>query len=158
LQAELKQLYGSVDNIDVWVGMLAEDHVAGGSVGPLVQAIVAKQFENIRNGDRLWFENQYSGLGLYALEHTTLADIIRRNTVNNDLQANVFFFKMQITGTVFNDVNSNGRRDFGEGGVAGRIIQILDPTGTVIAQTTTKADGTYSFDNFNFPLSPAVAY
>src|SRR5262249_43076554 len=81
LQAELKQLYGSVDNIDVWVGMLAEDHVAGGSVGPLVQAIVAKQFENIRNGDRLWFENQYSGLGLYALEHTTLADIVRRNTV-----------------------------------------------------------------------------
>ena len=158
LQAELQSLYGNVNNIDVWVGMLAEDHVSGGSVGPLVQRIVAKQFENIRDGDRLWFENQYSGFPLNALEHTTLEDIIQRNTVNNDLQENVFFFKMQITGTVFNDVNSNGRRDSGEGGVGGRIIQLLDPTNTVIGQTTTGPNGTYSFDNFNFSLNPAVAY
>jgi hypothetical protein len=158
LRAELQQLYGSVDNIDLWVGMLAEDHVPGGSVGALVQRIVATQFENIRDGDRLWFENQYSGLALFGLEHITLEDIVRRNTVNNDLQDNVFFFKMQITGTVFNDANANGRLDRRESGVAGRIIQLLDPTGAVVAQTTTAADGTYSFDNFNFSLQPGVAY
>jgi peroxidase len=158
LQAQLQQLYGDVNNIDLWVGGLAEDHVPGGSVGPLFQRIVAKQFQSLRNGDRLWFEKQYSGQTLFNLEHTTLSDILQRNTVNNDLQRNVFFFKMQITGTVFNDANDNGRRDRGEGGVAGRVIEVLDPTGTVIATTTTAADGTYSFDNLANSLEPAVAY
>ncbi len=158
IQAKLQQLYGNVNNIDLWVGGLAEDHVPGGSVGPLFTRIIANQFERIRNGDRLWFENQFSGLALYALEHTTLEDIIARNTVNKDLQANVFFFKMQIQGTVFNDANQNGVRDRREAGVAGRIIQLVDPSGSVIAQTTTKADGTYRFDNLAFDLQPGVAY
>jgi hypothetical protein len=158
LQAQLQQLYGSVDNIDLWVGGLAEDHVPGGSVGPLFQRIIAKQFENIRDGDRLWYEHQYSGGLLRSFEHTRLEDIIQRNTVDTDLQGNVFFFKMQITGTVYFDANHNGRRDFGEEGIAGRVIQIIDPTGAVIAQTTTAWDGSYSFDNLSSALQPTVAY
>src|SRR5205807_148423 len=35
LAAQLQSLYGNVNNIDLWVGGLAEDHVPGGSVGPL---------------------------------------------------------------------------------------------------------------------------
>jgi hypothetical protein len=162
LQTELKQLYGDVNNIDLWVGMLAEDHVPGGSVGPLVQRIVARQFEHIRDGDRLWFENSYSGPILDALEHTTLAQIISRNTVNHDLQSNVFFFKMQITGTVFNDLNQNGVRDLGEPPVAGRVIQLFDVTNpsspVLVGQTTTGPDGRYSFNNLAFNLSPATPY
>src|SRR5262249_27268023 len=80
VQQKLKDLYGDVNNIDLWVGALAEDHVPGGSVGPLIQRIVAQQFEHIRDGDRLWFENLYSGNDLTALENTTLAQIIARNT------------------------------------------------------------------------------
>jgi hypothetical protein len=158
LATQLQSLYGSVNNIDLWVGGLAEDHVPGGSVGPLFTRIVSNQFQRLRDGDRLWFENQYDGTALSLLEHTTLEQIISRNTVNHDLQANVFFFRMQIRGTVFNDANHNGVRDFGEGGVAGRVIQLLDPSGTLIAQTTTAADGTYSFNNLTSSLNPAVAY
>jgi hypothetical protein len=158
LQAELQQLYGNVNNIDLWVGGLAEDHVLGSSLGPLFQKIVATQFEHTRDGDRLWFENIYSGAALTALENTSLQDIIQRNTVNNDLQANVFFFKMQITGTVFNDANDNGVRDPGEGGVPGRIVQLLDSTGAVVSQTVTGPNGRYSFDNFTSSLEPTVAY
>src|SRR5207244_901547 len=95
---------------------------------------------------------------LSNLEHTTLADILRRNTVDDNLQANVFFFKMKIMGTVFKDANFNGIRDPGESGVGGRIIRLLDPSNTIVAQTTTAADGTYSFDNLANNLSPAVAY
>jgi peroxidase len=73
LQAKLKQLYGNVNNIDVWVDGLAEDHVAGGSVRRLLQRIIATQFQHIRDGDRLWFENVLSGPALNILEHTTLA-------------------------------------------------------------------------------------
>jgi hypothetical protein len=158
VQAQLKQLYGNVNNIDLWVGMLAEDHVPGGSVGPLVQQIVATQFEHLRDGDRLWFENLYSGAALSALENTTLAQIIARNTVDTDLQANVFFFKMQITGTVFNDANQNGVQDRHEKGIGGRVIQLVDPSGQVVAQTITGSDGSFSFDNLTSALAPAVAY
>jgi hypothetical protein len=159
VQQELKKLYGTVDNIDLWVGALAEDHFPGGSVGPLIQRIVARQFQNIRDGDRLWFENLYTGAGLAAFENTTLAQIIDRNTVNNDLQSNVFFFKMQITGTLFNDANGNGVQDPGEAGLQGRVIQLIDhATGAVIAMTLTDANGNYSFDNLSAGLQPAVAY
>lgn len=34
MQAKLQQLYGTVNTIDLWVGVLAEDHTPGGSVGP----------------------------------------------------------------------------------------------------------------------------
>ena len=33
LASSLKELYGTVDNIDLWVGILAEDHLPGKSVG-----------------------------------------------------------------------------------------------------------------------------
>ena len=78
--------------------------------------------------------------------------------MDTDLQSNVFFFKMQIRGTVFNDLNQNGVRDFGETGVAGRVIQLVDPSGTVVAQTTTLDNGSYSFDNLSASFEPAVAY
>jgi peroxidase len=157
VQNQLRQLYGNVNNIDLWVGALAEDHVAGGSVGPLIQRIVARQFQRIRDGDRLWFENLYTGTAKSDLEHTTLAQVIARNTVNNDLQADVFFFQMQITGTVFNDANQKGVRDRGEAGVGGIVIQVFNGS-NLVAQTTTAADGTYVFNNLAFPLEPAVAY
>jgi hypothetical protein len=159
VQTALQQLYGTVNNIDLWVGGLAEDHVAGSSLGPLFQRIVLDQFQRLRVGDRLWFENLYCGAALTALEHTTLAGILGRNTVNNDLQANVFFYRLQISGTVFNDANGNGVRDLGEGGVAGRTVQLIDhATGEVVAQTTTAANGTYRFDNLTSGLEAGVAY
>ncbi len=149
IQAELKRLYGNVNNIDLWVGGLAEDHAPGASVGPTFQRIIANQFERLRDGDRLWYQNIYSGPALDALQHVTLAQIIARNTVNHDLQANVFFFKPQIEGTVFNDTNDDGVRQLGEAGVAGRTIELIDDTGGVIAQTLTDANGHYLFDLFS---------
>ena len=89
--AKLELLYGSVDNIDVWVGGLAEDHVEGSSMGELFSTIIVDQFERIRDGDRLWYQNVFSGSELAAIENTTLADVIERNSSIDGLQDNVFF-------------------------------------------------------------------
>ncbi len=89
--AKLETLYGSVDNIDVWVGGLAEDHVDGSSMGELFSTIIVDQFERIRDGDRLWYQNVFSGEALAEIESTTLADVIERNSSIEGLQANVFF-------------------------------------------------------------------
>ena len=87
----LEDLYGTVDNIDVWVGGLAEDHVRGGSMGELFSAVISDQFERIRDGDRLWYQNIFSGRQLREIENTTLADVIERNTTLENLNDNLFF-------------------------------------------------------------------
>src|SRR5262249_55123951 len=52
VRQKLRQLYGNVNNIDSFVGALAEDHVAGADVGPLTKAVLVKQFTRLRDGDR----------------------------------------------------------------------------------------------------------
>src|SRR5262249_45341665 len=54
-----------------------------------------------------------------------------------------------ISGTVFNDANGNGVRDFRESGMAGLTVQLLDDSGQVIASTVTDRMGRYRFDIFN---------
>lgn len=52
LARSLLDLYGTPDNIDVWVGGSAEPFVPGGKVGPLFGCLIATQFQKIRQGDR----------------------------------------------------------------------------------------------------------
>lgn len=148
IQQTLESLYGSVDNIDVWVGGLAEDHLPGSSVGELVQTIVADQFERIRDGDRYWYENIFSGRSLEQIEETSLADIISRNTTIDNLQDNVFFMQAELTGKVFVDTNGNLRQNRGEDGLKGVTVELLDEEGEVIASTVTDRRGRYWFDEF----------
>ena len=148
LQAKLKGLYGSVDNIDLWVGVTAEDHLRGASVGPLASRIIADQFARLRDGDRFWYQRSFSGKELAKLEATTLADVIERNTGVRGLQDNVFFFKAQLQGQVFADRNADGRLSRGENGVAGVTVQLLNADGATIATTRTDRQGRYHFDQF----------
>jgi len=50
-----------------------------------------------------------------------------------------------LTGRVFVDANKNGALDAGESGLGGVTLQLLDASNTVLATTTTAADGGYSF-------------
>lgn len=145
LQQQLKQLYGSVDNIDLWVGGLAEDHAPGASVGPLFERIIADQFTRLRDGDRFWYQNQFSPAEVRQLNQITLADIIRMNTDVSNLQPNVFFLHTSISGQVFNDANGDGRREPVEQGLAGVTVELLDSSGKIVATTETDAQGLYRF-------------
>ena len=90
LQETLEALYGDVDNIDLWVGGLAEDHVPGSSVGPTFQRILVDQFTRLRDADRYWYQVGTVPAGS-RIDNTTLANVIRRNTDVANLQDNVFF-------------------------------------------------------------------
>src|SRR5262249_35990550 len=69
-----------------------------------------------------------------------------RNTTLTNLQGNVFFFRVEISGTVFNDANRDGRRQFTERGLSGQTVQLLDAvSGALVATTTTDARGNYRF-------------
>ena len=93
VQEQLRQAYGTVDEIDLWVGALAEDHLPGSSVGPLTQRMLVDQFTRLRDGDRLWFQNIFSGPQLQKFESTRLSEVIKRNTALTTVQSNAFIFK-----------------------------------------------------------------
>jgi peroxidase len=89
--ANLQKAYGSVDNVDLFIGGLAEDHVDGAMVGPTYEAILTKQFVGLRDGDNFWWQNQRFDPHTYQqIQNTTLADIIERDTNIPVVQDDVF--------------------------------------------------------------------
>lgn len=52
LAKKFMDLYGTPDNIDLWIGGIAEPFVPQGRVGPLLACIIGSQFRNLRDGDR----------------------------------------------------------------------------------------------------------
>jgi peroxidase len=148
IQQGLQNVYGSVDNIDAFVGVLAEDHVPGADVGPLAKAVIVNQFTRLRDGDRFFFlnSNEFSFAEQQdIIAHSSLSQIIRRNTNLTNIQSNVFFFKATISGTVFHDLNLDGIREFGEPGLAGFIVDLHDDSGAIVASQTTNSSGFYEF-------------
>jgi hypothetical protein len=147
VQQELQATYGTVDKIDPFEGMLAEDHVGNGDVGPLIKAILGKQFTALRDGDRYFYLNESFTSGELNLiaQGNTLARVIEDNTAITNLQSNVFFFKESIEGTVFFDAAGTGVRTTADPGIEGVVINLLDSQGNVVATTTTDANGHYRF-------------
>ena len=57
LAARLKAIYGSVGNLDAYVGMVSEPHLPGSDLGELQSALWRRQFEALRDGDRFFYLN-----------------------------------------------------------------------------------------------------
>ena len=95
LAARLRSLYGTVDNMDAFVGMVAEPHLPGSELGELQNAIWTKQFEALRDGDRFFYGNDAAFLlgvvlGQYGIDYrVTLSQVIAANT-GTTVQPNVF--------------------------------------------------------------------
>jgi peroxidase len=151
VQQKLQQLYGNVNNIDAFVGALAEDHAPGADVGPLTKAVLVNQFTRLRDGDRLFYLNQNWTPEEQSIlrQGDTLAEVIEHNTGITNLQSNVFYFKSSISGTVSAVTGGTGRTGFGPRGLAGVTVQLADGDGNVVATTVTDGQGRYRFDNFN---------
>jgi hypothetical protein len=140
VQTALANTYGTVDKIDPFEGMLAEDHINGTDFGRTITAIIAKQFKALRDGDRFFYLNEAFTPAEQTLiaQGDDLADVIENNTAINNLQGNVFFFTESITGTV----KVNGVP------FQGITIDLKNAAGTIIAQMTTDANGNYEFTQF----------
>jgi peroxidase len=115
LQNDLQMIYGTVGNLDLFIGGLAERHVAGADVGPTFQAIIARQFQALRDGDRFFWLNQgFDRQTSSLISNTTLATLIRRNTDTTALQAKVFLAPVVSThgkpSAPTQQVDTHGRR------------------------------------------------
>ena len=126
-----------VDNVDYWVGGLAERQAAfGGLLGSTFNFVFEKQLEDLQNGDRFYYLQRLDGLDLKTqLEGNSFAEFIRRNTDfagGMDVIFNTADFNLNFNSAAF-------------GGTATAPPVNLDPLDPNSARIVTLTDGTKVF-------------
>ncbi len=147
--AELESAYTDLNDIDPWVGMLAEDHMDNALFGETVMEIMSRQFTVLRDGDRFYFENDpaLSAEEIADIKASTMRMIVMRNTGIEIMQENVFLamphdsvcnpqgLQADISGTITNQNNEEINN------VKVEIKDIYNVSSTI----TTGTDGQFDF-------------
>ncbi|MDQ1059765.1 hypothetical protein QFZ23_003666 [Arthrobacter globiformis] len=81
-----------LDNVDLWVGGLAErTNLFGGLLGSTFNYVFENQLTDLQNGDRLYYLARTPGMNLRAqLEGNSFAELMMRNTNVQSLKADAF--------------------------------------------------------------------
>ncbi len=112
LQQQLENLYSTPDNIDLFVGGLAEKTVKKSMLGQLFKKILKEQFSRIRSGDRFWYSQRLPKKLVKKINRIRLSDIIKRNSHITHLQPNIFQAYKRMGGDEFdNDVVGSDHKD-----------------------------------------------
>jgi hypothetical protein len=100
LNQKLATVYQEMDQIDPWVGMLAENHMDDALFGPTAMKIIKNQFMSLRDGDRFYFEVDpvLTDSEKQEIKSTVLSDVIKRNSDRTNIQGNVFVAQELTTG------------------------------------------------------------
>ena len=86
--------YSDVNQADPIMGMYAEKHVEGSSLGVTMHALIEEQFIRSRDGDMFYFENDIElDSHMPSIKESTLTSIILRNTDINKMQCNSMFYE-----------------------------------------------------------------
>jgi len=106
LQQQFADVYATIDDVDLWIGGLAEEKVPGSQLGETFHKIVLEQFLALRDGDRFYYEARLEAMPelLAQIKDTSFSDIITRNTDIEYLQDDVFAAHNRIGGTEYRDV------------------------------------------------------
>ncbi|XP_054825996.1 eosinophil peroxidase-like [Eublepharis macularius] len=82
LAHKLLKLYETPENIDIWIGAIAEPLLPYARVGELLACLLGRQFQALRNGDRFWWENEgvFTPHQREQLAKVTLSQILCQNT------------------------------------------------------------------------------
>ncbi|XP_071849980.1 salivary peroxidase/catechol oxidase-like [Apostichopus japonicus] len=93
-----KTVYSSVEEIEPFVGMLAENHLPGALVGETLANALGLQFHNLRYGDRFYFENAekpqaFTNAQIDAIGHVLFSRVICNNIQILRIQPWVFRMK-----------------------------------------------------------------
>ena len=86
------QVYPDIDNSDPIMGMYAEKHLPGGVLGETMHALLSDQYQRLRDGDILYFENDQEIEPYMAqITQSSLANIILRNTEITAIQCDAMY-------------------------------------------------------------------
>lgn len=83
---------GGLENVDLWIGGLAEEIMPfGGMLGSTFNFVFEVQMEKLQNGDRFYYLQRLDGLHLFGeMEANSFAGMIMRNTDATHLPSDVF--------------------------------------------------------------------
>jgi hypothetical protein len=88
VQVALEEMYkGDIDNVDLFVGGIAEDRNGKARVGPLFSAILTDQLIKIRDGDRYFFRastSRYTKAEIEEITNFSFSQLVSLNTAISD--------------------------------------------------------------------------
>ena len=123
---KLASIYDSPDDMDLWVAGLAEKSQGDSLVGSTFTSILTDQFERSRNGDRFWYENQFSSEDVAKLNDTKLSDVIMRNSDIKNMQENAMIAPTEIAPVQVPTEDVAPQGDVDARGLAGAAAQAAD--------------------------------
>ena len=91
----LKTIYSDVRDVDLFVGGINEMPAKGGLVGSTFGCIIERQFNDLKRGDRLYFENgpsatSFSISQLNEIRKVTMSKLICNNYKLSTIQSRAF--------------------------------------------------------------------
>ena len=117
---------GGLENVDLWIGGLAEEIMPfGGMLGSTFNFVFEVQMEKLQSGDRFYYLQRLDGLHLFGeMENNSFAAMIMRNTDATHLPSDVFSTPgliLEVDQTrQFNDLDGDG------------VLESTDPIGSGI--------------------------
>ena len=113
--AALKTVYGNdIGQLDSIVGALLEKEATGSMLGETATILTVMQFENTRDGDRLWYQARFADHPelIKAIEDTSFSDIVARNSGIKYIYHDVFAAAERFGGGASADaLTGTGRGD-----------------------------------------------
>ncbi|NER26642.1 MAG: DUF4114 domain-containing protein [Symploca sp. SIO1C4] len=97
----LEELYLTVEDIDLLVGLFSEDAIAPSGAGETLQNLLWEQYERIRAADRFWFERSIRDGGFFTpeeiaeIQKVNLSNIIQLNTEITNIPEKAFLITSQ---------------------------------------------------------------
>jgi Ca2+-binding RTX toxin-like protein len=134
---------GGLNNVDLWIGGLAEKTMPfGGMLGSTFNFVFEVQMEKLQSGDRFYYLQRLDGLHLFGeMENNSFAAMIMRNTDATHLPSDVFSTPgliLEVDPTrQFNDLDGDGTLEGGDplgGGILTPLVSRDNP-GTAGADT-----------------------
>ena len=129
-----------LDNVDFWIGGLAEQiNLFGGVLGSTFEYVFRTQMEALQDGDRLYYLPRIEGTDFEdSLQDSSLAQLIRANTDIKHLPGNIFLtpeYTVEAS-TYFNADGTvkdpgNAANTWLRNPVTGKLLVNIDPDGTL---------------------------
>lgn len=141
---------GGLDNVDMWIGGLAEKVTEfGGMLGSTFGFVFEYQMEQLQSGDRFYYLSRTQGLNMLdALESNTFADIVMRNSALSDVYATHISANLFLTPDMILELDrAIAQRDY-NGSDGGRdpawddpLLEAIDPKVTRVDSRVTDGNG-----------------
>ncbi|MEL6479396.1 MAG: peroxidase family protein [Pseudomonadota bacterium] len=108
VQEALAAVYGTVDQVDLWAGGIAEDYASDDvTIGITFQTILVEQFTRTRDADPLFYLNrEFDKYVAEIIEETSLSDVIMRSGGVEHVQRDALLASNRIGGTEGDDTKT----------------------------------------------------